>query len=255
MLRLNQLRGFRVYSPELGSTFTGSLNISGSVTIPSGSGFFSGSGEGLFNIPADAIEGLDQSRILSGSVTASVNPDDGFVVRSIDSGSTFFGEVNFQNDVSASKITVTDEIFSPRITSSFVGSYQGENVGIDVPDDLDILIFDADANKFRPVSQFGDTAIFPFSDVTQVTFQHNFALDYPVVQIYETGSNGQIIPQSIESINSSSIRVTFSGLTSGQAVIGTGGRLAGFVEGSNVVGLFFLHHMQILQKTLILHQI
>ena len=26
-------------------------------------------------------------------------------------------------------------------------------------------------------------------------------------------------------------------MTSGQAVIGTGGRLAGFVEGSNVVGL------------------
>ena len=32
----------------------------------------------------------------------------------------------------------------------------------------DILIFDADANKFRPVTQFGDTAVFPFSDVTEV---------------------------------------------------------------------------------------
>ena len=52
--------------------------------------------QGLFDIPADAIVDLDQSRILSGSVTASVTPDDGFVVRSIDSGSTFFGEVNFR---------------------------------------------------------------------------------------------------------------------------------------------------------------
>ena len=116
---VHDTEGFRVYSPTSGSTFIGN------VTIPSGSGFFSGSGAGLFDIPADAIVDLDQSRILSGSVTASVTPDDGFVVRSIDSGSTFFGEVNFENDVTASRIKITDEIFSPRITSSFVGSYQG----------------------------------------------------------------------------------------------------------------------------------
>ena len=42
----------------------------------------------------------------------------------------------------------SDEVFTPRITSSFVGPYQGENQGIDVPEDLDILVFDADANKW-----------------------------------------------------------------------------------------------------------
>ena len=89
--------GFKVLSVVSGSTFTGSLFVSGNVVIPSGSGFFSGSGEGLFNIPISAlnIDSLVSTRIASGSVTASVSPNFGFVVNSFESGSSFSGSIQF----------------------------------------------------------------------------------------------------------------------------------------------------------------
>jgi len=74
--------GFLIISQESGSTFTGSLFVSGNITIPSGSGYFSGSGEGLFNIPLSAlnIDSLVATKIATGSVTASVTPQFGFKV-------------------------------------------------------------------------------------------------------------------------------------------------------------------------------
>jgi hypothetical protein len=74
--------GFVVTSIASGSKFTGSLFVSGNVVIPSGSGFFSGSGEGLFNIPLSAlnIDSLVSTRIASGSATASISPNRGLVV-------------------------------------------------------------------------------------------------------------------------------------------------------------------------------
>jgi hypothetical protein len=57
--------------------FTGSVNISGSSTaITSSAQYFSGSGAGLFNIPASAVIGLstNTNQIASGSITASVQP-------------------------------------------------------------------------------------------------------------------------------------------------------------------------------------
>jgi hypothetical protein len=93
--------GLLVSSAVSGSTFTGSLFVSGNINIPSGSGFFSGSGEGLFNIPLSAlnIDSLIANRIASGSVTASVSPDDGFKVVSIESGSQFTGSLFVSGNV------------------------------------------------------------------------------------------------------------------------------------------------------------
>ena len=57
--------------------FTGSVDISGSLSaITSSAQYFSGSGAGLFNIPASAVVGLSTStnRIASGSISASVQP-------------------------------------------------------------------------------------------------------------------------------------------------------------------------------------
>ena len=57
--------------------FTGSVDISGSLSAISASAqYFSGSGAGLFNIPASAVVGLSTStnRIASGSISASVQP-------------------------------------------------------------------------------------------------------------------------------------------------------------------------------------
>ena len=83
--------GFKVESVLKGSTFTGSILVSGSVTVNTGS-FFVGDGRYLNNITLANLS-IDSTKIFSGSVTASVSPDDGFVVTS-KSGSYFYGVVN-----------------------------------------------------------------------------------------------------------------------------------------------------------------
>ena len=106
-------KGFKVESIDKGSQFTGSVSITGSVDITntitsqiviadSISGSFSGSGKDLIDIPFSQLTG-DAFRIASGSVTASVTPDDGFVVTSIVSGSQFTGSVDISGSISASR--------------------------------------------------------------------------------------------------------------------------------------------------------
>ena len=69
-------------------------------------GYFSGSGEGLNNIPAAGITGLNLSRIASGSVTASIAPNKGFEVNT---NITASGNITAGGDVSIprnSKLTL-----------------------------------------------------------------------------------------------------------------------------------------------------
>jgi hypothetical protein len=97
---VDNITGFIVTSIERGSAFSGSVSISGStivygnVSITSGSSY-SGSGANLFNIPRAALtpDALLTVEIKSGSVTASVSPQFGFKVESIDSGSQFTGSI------------------------------------------------------------------------------------------------------------------------------------------------------------------
>ena len=79
--------------------FTGSGRFSGSFT-GSSRGEFSGSGANLFDISASAIVGLNLARISSGSVTASVSPVEGFVVKAI--RSTITGSLTVTGTVSGS---------------------------------------------------------------------------------------------------------------------------------------------------------
>jgi hypothetical protein len=76
--------GFKVESAESGSEFTGSVDISGSLSAS----LFRGDGSGLFNLPA-----LSATLIASGSVTASVAPDKGLIVTSKEFGSQFTGSI------------------------------------------------------------------------------------------------------------------------------------------------------------------
>jgi hypothetical protein len=95
-------RGFVVKSVASGSEFTGSIEISGSVTLASGS-IYSGSGAGLFDIPRSALtpDALLTTLLTSGSVTASVTPQFGFRVESSISGSQFTGSINVSGSVTA----------------------------------------------------------------------------------------------------------------------------------------------------------
>jgi len=86
---------FRVFGTGSVTTeLSGSLLVSGNVNLNSGSSF-SGSGENLFNIPRSALteDALETNLIISGAVTASVSPDTGFTVTSVESGSTFSGSI------------------------------------------------------------------------------------------------------------------------------------------------------------------
>ena len=58
-----------------GATITGSLIVTGSI-----SGSFTGDGGGLYNIPASGVTGLELNKIVSGSVSASIQSDGTFRV-------------------------------------------------------------------------------------------------------------------------------------------------------------------------------
>ena len=72
------------------ATITGSLTVSGS-GISLTDGTFSGSGANLFNIPAAGIVGLNLSQIASGSVSASISPNQGLLINTSVSASNFTG--------------------------------------------------------------------------------------------------------------------------------------------------------------------
>ena len=86
--------GFVVTSPNSGSIFTGSLFVSGNIQLANGF-IYSGSGAGLFDIPLSAFaeEVIAATRIQTGSITASVSPQRGFQVISVESGSQFTGSI------------------------------------------------------------------------------------------------------------------------------------------------------------------
>lgn len=81
---------------------TGSIYLTGDVTASIFTGSFRGDGTDLYNIPASGVTGLSLYQITSGSVTASVSPDYGFVVNI---NSTISGSLNVTGSVSASFFT------------------------------------------------------------------------------------------------------------------------------------------------------
>jgi hypothetical protein len=63
-------------------TTTNNVEITGSLTVKTGtiSGSFTGDGGGLYNIPASGVTGLELNKIVSGSVSASIQSDGTFRV-------------------------------------------------------------------------------------------------------------------------------------------------------------------------------
>jgi cytoskeletal protein CcmA (bactofilin family) len=118
--KLNQL--------DSGSKFTGSIDVSGSITID---GIYIGDGSGLRNIDIANLA-IDTSRIYTGSVTASVATDGYFrvldgttlnAVKSEFSGSVYVSESLYVNKFifgDGSYITNVIAAASPRIASGSV---------------------------------------------------------------------------------------------------------------------------------------
>ena len=73
---------------------SGSLNVTGSVIATQGfTGSFSGSGANLSNIPASGIIGLNLSQISSGSVSASISPNNGLQINTNVTATSFTGSL------------------------------------------------------------------------------------------------------------------------------------------------------------------
>ena len=158
---------------------TSSLQVTGSISVTGGvSGSFSGSGAGLFNIPASGITGLNLSQIASGSATASISPDSGF-------------KVNTNSEITGSlTVTGSSNLYGPLYN---VGTYwetiSGSNLQSNLPwrglaygNGLFVAV--ADRNG-APVSLTGSIAT--SQDGVQWTFRTLPALTGLTNIIYQNG--------------------------------------------------------------------
>jgi hypothetical protein len=115
------------------SQITGSLSVTNAVTASFFTGSFSGDGTNLYNIPSSGVTGLNLDKIISGSVSASISPNNGFRINTdvyvdgtvtakeihIDyvtssvlyqSGSTKFGDTNDDLHEFTGSVTITGSI-------------------------------------------------------------------------------------------------------------------------------------------------
>jgi len=94
-LTASYLEGYISPFPFTGSaTISGSLVVTGSLNVSEGiTGSFSGSGANLFDIPASGIVGLNLSQIISGSVSASISPNDGLQINTNVTATSFTGSL------------------------------------------------------------------------------------------------------------------------------------------------------------------
>ena len=111
--------------------FNGNQTITGSLLVTAGiTGSFSGSGANLSNIPSSAITGLNLNQISSGSVSASISPNNGLQINTNVTATSFtgslFGTASFAT--SASYVNVTQSLgFTPenvanKTTSTSLGT-------------------------------------------------------------------------------------------------------------------------------------
>jgi hypothetical protein len=120
--------GFKVESISSGSQFTGSLFVSGNVTAQ----FYFGDGSNLLNVPSTVAP-----RIASGSVTASIAPNTGFIVNTFAqfefpvSASMFSGSGRGLFDIPRSALT-PDALTATLIATGSVTASVSPNYGFKV---------------------------------------------------------------------------------------------------------------------------
>lgn len=98
--------GFRVNKDTI---ITGSLNVTQNITGSLISGAFKGDGAQLYNIPASGVTGLQLNQIVSGSVSASISPDNGFRINT---------NTNIGGDLVVVGTLTAKEIHTSVVTSS-----------------------------------------------------------------------------------------------------------------------------------------
>jgi hypothetical protein len=102
----------------------------------------------------------------------------------------------------------------PIVSGGFLGTYNFQGVGPTASAEYDILRFDESRGYYIPQPETSLTETVAFNNVSNLTIVHNLGIRYPMVQVYATGSEDQILPGTIKSIDDNTIQIVFSGLTS-----------------------------------------
>jgi len=172
-----------VISPDKGleigtKTFvSGNLSVSGglfvtggNVTVSSGSTFI-GDGSGITNINIANLS-FETFILKSGSYTASISPDKGFVVNT---SASIWGNVYVGNNLTATDVTASHRVFAPLVSGSLLGTYNFQGVGPTASAEYDILRFDENRGYFVPQPETTLTETVSFSNVSDLTIVHNLA--------------------------------------------------------------------------------
>ena len=178
-------------------SITGSLNVSG--------GYISGDGQGLYNVPASGVTGLQLNQISDGSVTASISQTYGF---SVGTNSAITGSLSVSGNLIVSG-SLTDATGSTG-TSNQLLTTDGDHVYW---------------TTFDPIVVSGDTKkLIVSSPSTTWNFNHNLNSLYPAITVFN--SDGYvIIPQNIHVIDYNNLTVSFASSQTGvvSATIGGNG--------------------------------
>lgn len=115
------------------STVSGSLDVTQNVVAQSVSSSFSGSGANLYDIPASGIVGLNLSQISSGSVSASISPDNGLQVNTNVTAPSFSGSFSGSGaNLSGIPATGIVGLNLSQISSGSVSASISPNAGLQV---------------------------------------------------------------------------------------------------------------------------
>jgi hypothetical protein len=109
---------------------------------------------------------------------------------------------------------------------------------IDTSDE--VLIYNSSTGQVgKKIIPSGPSAVvYPFTNSSQIFITHSLVTEYPIVQVYDS-LNQQFIPEDVVSIDDNVIRIDFTPLTSGTAVIIKGGigGTSGTAGSSGISGL------------------
>ena len=212
---------------------TGGLFITGGNVVVSSGSTYIGDGSGLTNINIANLS-FETSLLQSGSAIARISPDFGFVVNT---SASISGDLTVSHDILAVDITASHAVFAPIVSGGLIGTYTFKGVGPTASAEYDILRYNDTQGYYIPQPETSLTETVSFSNVSDLTIVHNLGIVYPMVQVYATGSEDQIIPGTVKSIDEDTIQIKFAGLTSGHVVIGSGGSLInGTITGDRVFG-------------------
>jgi len=113
------------------------------------------------------------------------------------------------SDATLNSLQVTTNVTAAGFSGSFSGSFQGDGSGL--------TGITSEVQVFKKYTT-------PFTSQSSVTVNHLLDSEYPFVQVYDSDKE-ILVPQTVESLGANSIRVDFSGNTSGFIIIAKGGYL------------------------------